>query len=302
MRKWKEYDEVEAALEDEAFDRYVSSMSWLEELFSVDAPALEGVSADGHLLAGDVEGNAETQTEVPVGEESMLAEGFRMRIATNPRKKELTRQRLKRGIDRNLQKLKTKEENVDLSVEDDDYNLHVLPLGRHAKRLKSTSKEGRDCIKRMDAFDYVLQKVNDIKSRDDIWRCVNLYKDSFGPGIGCVLPQFTQSEDDFLGFAVAKRMKLDNAKQPDWMEIDDSVGAVESSNREVMQDCSLAMNNDVVAGVEQIDARTEELMQEKEDEIRLLPVDKDDLDGVLLEATAADLEIVGGANEQGTLL
>lgn len=70
---------------------------------------------------------------------------------------------------------------------------------RDLKRFKATSKEGKDCLKRIDLFDTLLQKTSQIHSRADIESCGEMYRQNFGRGLDVLLPHLSRNVENVLG-------------------------------------------------------------------------------------------------------
>lgn len=198
-QKMREFTEGELLTEDEAFDRYMFNMALLEEVFLPQTTKPMGLSPDGKLLVG----GGETLNEIDdkdVSDTLMVVDGLRLRRAMNATRKEASRSRLKTTIDRSLQALKRGPEEVDDLADDEDY-MQGLLLGRRRdlKRFKATSKEGKDCLKRIDLFDTLLQKTSQIHSRADIESCGEMYRQNFGPGLDVLLPHLSRNVENVLG-------------------------------------------------------------------------------------------------------
>lgn len=75
----------------------------------------------------------------------------------------------------------------------------LLGRRRDLKRFKATSKEGKDCLKRIDLFDTLLQKTSQIHSGADIESCGEMYRQNFGPGLDVLLPHLSRNVENVLG-------------------------------------------------------------------------------------------------------
>lgn len=75
----------------------------------------------------------------------------------------------------------------------------LLGRRRDLKRFKATSKEGKDCLKRIDLFDTLLQKTSQIHSRADIESCGEMYRQNFGRGLDVLLPHLSRNVENILG-------------------------------------------------------------------------------------------------------
>jgi hypothetical protein len=76
-----------------------------------------------------------------------------------------------------------------------------LLLGRRRdfKRSKITSKEGKDCLKRIDLFDTLLEKTSQVHSRTDVESCGEMYRQNFGRGLDVLLPHLSRNVENILG-------------------------------------------------------------------------------------------------------
>lgn len=72
---------------------------------------------------------------------------------------------------------------------------------RDLKRYKA-SKEGKECWKRIDLFEILLQKTGQIHSKSDINSCGERYRQSFGHGLDLLLPHLTGNIENLLGAKV----------------------------------------------------------------------------------------------------
>ena len=75
----------------------------------------------------------------------------------------------------------------------------LLGRRRDLKRYKATSKEGKDCLKRIDLFDTLLQKTSQIHSITDIESCGEMYRQIFGRGLDVLLPHLSRNVENILG-------------------------------------------------------------------------------------------------------
>lgn len=78
----------------------------------------------------------------------------------------------------------------------------LLGRRRDFKRFKATSKEGKDCLKRIDLFDTLLQKTSQIHSRADIESCGEMYRQNFGRGLDVLLPHLSRNVENVLGGSI----------------------------------------------------------------------------------------------------
>jgi hypothetical protein len=208
----KEFFEGERLTEDEAFDRYMFNMALLEEIFLPKTTTPTGLSPDGQLLLGGSE-TLNENNEKDVSDTLMVVEGLRFRRDMNATRKETRRSRLKTSIDRSLQALKRGQQEIDDFADDEDYIQGML-LGRRRdfKRFKATSKEGKDCLKRIDLFDTLLQKTSQIHSRADIESCGEMYRQNFGRGLDVLLPHLSRNVENVLGGSI-REISGDTATQ-----------------------------------------------------------------------------------------
>eukprot|EP00249_Psilotum_nudum_P018092 c26635_g1_i1 orf=111-1418(+) len=175
FQKLKEYTEGNLAAEDEAFDRYMQNVSLLEEVFGLNADPLEGLSPEGHLLIPSGNGNEAVDMSADLAK---LAAGYRIRFRTSTKRKDIHRQKLRRAIDRSMQKLHRGEQE-DAMLEIEDGYMGSLGMRREVKRIKVQSKEGRERLKRMDLFSTIFEKLKHVKNQTDLDTCLKMYEDNF---------------------------------------------------------------------------------------------------------------------------
>eukprot|EP00249_Psilotum_nudum_P018094 c26635_g1_i3 orf=111-1319(+) len=175
FQKLKEFTEGNLAAEDEAFDRYMQNVSLLEEVFGLNADPLEGLSPEGHLLIPSGNGNEAVDMSADFAK---LAAGYRIRFRTSTKRKEIHRQKLRRAIDRSMQKLHRGEQE-DAMLEIEDGYMGSLGMRREVKRIKVQSKEGRERLKRMDLFSTIFEKLKHVKNQTDLDTCLKMYEDNF---------------------------------------------------------------------------------------------------------------------------
>lgn len=121
----REYLDGELVREDEAFERYQLNMALLEEVFLPQTAVPSGISADGELLVRDGELQKDNdETDAP--DSLMIVDGLHVRRGMNGNRKEASRMRLKRTVERGLQLLKRGEQEVEDFMEDED-QMQVLP-------------------------------------------------------------------------------------------------------------------------------------------------------------------------------
>ena len=79
-------------------------------------------------------------------------------------------------------------------------------LGRRwdLKRLKTQTKEGKDCLKRIELFETLLQKTNQIHSKADIDSCAEMYRQNFGRGLDVLLPHLSGKIQSLLDAQVCR--------------------------------------------------------------------------------------------------
>lgn len=79
-------------------------------------------------------------------------------------------------------------------------------LGRRwdLKRLKTQTKEGKDCLKRIELFETLLQKTNQIHSKADIDSCAEMYRQNFGRGLDVLLPHLSGKIQNLLDAQVRR--------------------------------------------------------------------------------------------------
>ncbi|BBN02507.1 hypothetical protein MPTK1_2g15870 [Marchantia polymorpha subsp. ruderalis] len=193
LQKIKEHAASEIMAEDEAFDRYVSNASLLEEIFALRAGPLKGLTAAGELLRSEGSRCSEDETKL---DESILLDAMRCRLASNTKRKDASRQKLKQVIDKSLLRLrKPEQEPSEVIVEDDDSALTagVCVARLESKRFKAQTEEGKQSLKRTEAFDMLLQKLNHAKNQESLQECVDLYKSNLGHDLSLLLPHISQN-------------------------------------------------------------------------------------------------------------
>lgn len=196
-QKMREFLDGELLSEDEAFDRYMFNMALLEEVFLPKTTAPTGLSPHGELLVGGCEA---LNDEKDVSDTLMVVDGLRLQRGMNATRKEESRSRLKVIIDRSLQALKRGQQEADDFAEEEDCMQRLLyGRRRDLKRFKATTKKGKDCLKRIDLFDSLLQKTSQIHSRADIESCGEMYRQNFGRGLDVLLPHLSRNIQNLLG-------------------------------------------------------------------------------------------------------
>lgn len=175
FQKLGDYADEHNAAEDEAFDRYMQNVSLLEEVFAVKAESLEGLSPEGHFL---LEGSSGSEPIEGGVDASMLSAGLRVRLRISSKRKEAHRQKLRRVIDRSLQKLH-RGEREDATLESEDIYMGFSDPRREMKRKKVQSIEGKERLRRMDLFTSLFEKVRHIENQGDLDSCLKIYEDNF---------------------------------------------------------------------------------------------------------------------------
>ncbi|KAG6551934.1 hypothetical protein Mapa_006551 [Marchantia paleacea] len=196
LQKIKEHAASEILAEDEAFDRYVSNASLLEEIFALRTGPLKGLTAAGELLR--TEGTRCSEDEESKLDESIFLDAMRGRPASNSKRKDASRQKLKQVIDKALLRLrKPGQEPSEVIVEDDESALTAgVSVARlESKRFKAQTAEGKQSLKRTEAFDMLLQKLNHAKNQESLQECVDLYKSNLGHDLSHLLPHISTNQE-----------------------------------------------------------------------------------------------------------
>lgn len=176
FQKLRNYTEGVTEAEDQAFDRYMQNVSLLEGIFAGDAESLEGLSPEGHLLIEGISGSE--QPVLRAVDVASLSAGLHMRLRSSSKRKEAHRQRLRRAIDRSLQKL-NKGDQGDTMLENEDIYMSFTDTRRDMKRIKVQSVEGKERLRKMDVFNTTTEKVKQMENQEDLYSCLKMFEDNF---------------------------------------------------------------------------------------------------------------------------
>lgn len=181
--KLKEYSDSKIEAEDEAFGRYMQNVSLLEDVFSLPTTPLEGLSEDGNVTFDSrLSGQANSVSEDYNCD--MLVEGLKVQLKSNAQRSEKHRQRLRKLIEKGLQKLKRGDHGN--LAEDDENNSVVIPSDcADAKKPKAI---GRERLKKVTLISTLLEKLSKARNQEDINACIEMYSNIY--------------EKDILGYAV----------------------------------------------------------------------------------------------------
>lgn len=176
--KLKEYSDSKIEAEDEAFGRYMQNVSLLEDVFSLPTKPLEGLSEDGNVtLACRLSGQANSVSEDYSDE--MLVEGLKVRLKSNTERSEKHRQRIRKLIEKGLQKLKRGDHG---NLVDDDENNSAVTLG-DCVEVKKPKAIGRERLKKVSLISTLLDKMSKARNQEDVNACIEMYKHTFGKDI-----------------------------------------------------------------------------------------------------------------------
>lgn len=170
FRKLRAHLESITLTEDETFDRYMQNMLLLEELFN----GCHTESCDDHTLKGSL-GTEKTDGGLDL---AIMSAGLRMRQRSSSKKREAHKQKLKRIIDRSLQKLH-KGEEIDDIPENEDYYANTFAARRELKRIKVQSADGKERLRRMEVFGVLVDKLKVVDNQEDFDVCLKTYEENF---------------------------------------------------------------------------------------------------------------------------
>lgn len=176
--KLKEYCDSKIEAEDEAFGRYMQNVSLLEDVFSLPTRPLEGLSEDGNVT---FESRLSEQAN-SVSEDyndDMLVEGLKVRLKSKTERSEEHRQRLRKLIEKGLQKLKRGDHG---NLVEDDENNSALILGDCAE-VKKPKAIGRERLKKVSLISTLLDKLSKARNQEDVNACIEMYSHTFGMDI-----------------------------------------------------------------------------------------------------------------------
>lgn len=145
--KIKEFQDRNIEIENEAFDRYLQNINLLEEIFSVKSFTKDVSSAINPVSS--------------VGNGTMIQE-MKLRLRSNPARRENLRKRIKNTVDEGLKKLKKHEAAGDAATKDSN----ALLYGR--AKLKGWDAERVSC------FADLNDKLNKARNEEDLKACLEL--------------------------------------------------------------------------------------------------------------------------------
>lgn len=145
--KFKEFQDRNVEIENEAFDRYLKNINLLEEVFSVKSLPKDRFSA--------------TNPDSSEGNGTMIQE-MKLRLRSNRARRENLRKRIQNTVDEGLKKLRKQEAASADVVEDSNALLH----GR--VKLKGWNAE------RVSIFADLNDKLNKARNEEDLKACLEL--------------------------------------------------------------------------------------------------------------------------------
>ncbi|KAI5081919.1 hypothetical protein GOP47_0001662 [Adiantum capillus-veneris] len=178
FRKLKEYTEGVNESEDLAFDRYLRNIRLLEVIFGgEEAQEHQGPpSSKGNWMV-ECASESEKFTNGGVNASSVAA-GLQVRLHSNSQRKEAQRQKLKRLIDRGLQRLIKGDQGDGMLDNEDIYSIYS-DVRRDMKRIKVQTAEGKERLRKMDLFVSITEKVKQVESQEDFNSCLKTFEDNF---------------------------------------------------------------------------------------------------------------------------
>ncbi|KAH7292117.1 hypothetical protein KP509_29G052300 [Ceratopteris richardii] len=174
FRKLRSFMEGISAYEDDAFDRYMQNNLLLDELFNVSDSDTR--YREQPLPLGTCSTYERSEGEIDT---AMVSAILRARQRMSFKKREAHRQRLRRTIDRSLQKLLLKGEETDDFTENDEIYLGGFSARRELKRMKVQSAEGKERLRRMEVFASLLEKLKVVENQEDFDSCLKTYDENF---------------------------------------------------------------------------------------------------------------------------
>ncbi|MCO5546573.1 hypothetical protein L7F22_000002 [Adiantum nelumboides] len=176
FQKLKEYIEDIFEIEDLAFDRYLRNIRLLEVIFGGGAQDLQGPDSKDHsMIEGDSESGKFTNGVVNA---SPFAAGLQVRLRSNSQRKEAQRQKLKRLVDRGLQRLNKGDQGDGMLDNEDIYSIYS-DVRRDMKRIKVQTGEGKERLRKMDLFVSITEKVKQVESNEDFNSCLKTFEENF---------------------------------------------------------------------------------------------------------------------------
>ncbi|KAI5068025.1 hypothetical protein GOP47_0016370 [Adiantum capillus-veneris] len=170
--KLRAYLEGITTNEDEAFNMYMQNNLLLEELFNVSYS--DNLDGPGPLLMAGC-----TSYERPDGGIDAATVSATLHVRQREKRRDAHKQRLKRTIDRGLQKLLNKGEETDDFNENEEIYLSGFAARRELKRMKIQSAEGRERLRRMEVFTWLIEKLKVVENQDEFDLCWRTYEDNF---------------------------------------------------------------------------------------------------------------------------
>lgn len=151
-------------------------MLLLEEIFNVNyADSCEGHTSKGPLPTSGCSSSEKSDGGIDV---ALVSAGLRLRQRSNLKKREAHKQKLKRIIDRSLQKLQKGEELDDIP-ENEDFYLNAFAARRELKRMKVQSADGKERLRRMEVFSFLIEKLKAVENQEDFDLCLKTYEENF---------------------------------------------------------------------------------------------------------------------------
>lgn len=152
----------------------MQNVSLLETVFAGDAQNLEGLSSDGRLLISSMPGNDQSDIGGMMDVAS-LSSGFRSRVRTSLKRREAHKQKLRRAIDRSLQKLYNGDQ-IEGMLENE---VGLIDVRRDKKRIKVQSIDGKERLRKMDVFNVITDKVKQAENSEDYASCLKMFEENF---------------------------------------------------------------------------------------------------------------------------
>ncbi|MCO5598053.1 hypothetical protein L7F22_052143 [Adiantum nelumboides] len=176
FQKLKEYIEGIFEIEDLAFDRYLWNIRLLEVIFGGGAQDFQGPYSKDHSM---IEVYSESGKFTNGGfNASPFAAGLQVRLRSNSQRKEAQRQKLKRLIDRGLQRLIKGDQGDGMLDNEDIYSIYS-DVRRDMKRIKVQTVEGKERLRKMDLFVSITEKVKQVESNEDFNSCLKTFEENF---------------------------------------------------------------------------------------------------------------------------
>ncbi|GLJ37214.1 hypothetical protein SUGI_0754720 [Cryptomeria japonica] len=173
--KLKEHFDSKIEAEDEAFERYMQNVSLLEDVISLSTTPLQGLSVDGHVISeGILAEQADSLAENNI--DDMLVEGLKVRLKSNPQRSEKHKERLRKLIDKGLQKLKGGEHEDRILLEDENSAVYT---GDHTE-VNRPNTMGKACLKKISLVNALNDKLSKARSQEDLNGCIEIYGQVFG--------------------------------------------------------------------------------------------------------------------------